>query len=373
MRLLVVSDEAAVAGALQTQLLRGAISESDLRVVPLKSAMAAAAEFSPDLLIVVMRPNLEAAFALLPQLRTVSQAKAALVGPTSDPKQVLRALNELGVEFFLDEESWAEELDACLSRLRSKGGPPASPGRVIAVLSPSGGGGASTVAVNLAVSFAKKSSTSSGEVRTALFDLHLPGGDLASLLDLKPKYTLRDFCSNMEHLDRSMFEQLFCVHSSGVHLLAGPDTFEEAARVSPDGVGRAIALARDLFRYVVLDVERSFQLLPTEALRRADIVVLVFQMDFTSLRNARRTSQRLTELGIPPERVRLVVNRYGEAKQVSVATAEKAVGALSWFLPYDPKSVNLANNLGVPVVLEKPSARVSKRIMELAESLNGAL
>ena len=39
--------------------------------------------------------------------------------------------------------------------------------------------------------------------------------------------------------------------------------------------------------------------------------------------------------------------------------------------PDEPKTVNRANNNGVPVVLESPSARVSKSVTQLAISVNG--
>jgi MinD-like ATPase involved in chromosome partitioning or flagellar assembly len=45
---------------------------------------------------------------------------------------------------------------------------------------------------------------------------------------------------------------------------------------------------------------------------------------------------------------------------------------IAWYIPDDPKTVNRANNNGVPFVLESPSAKVSKLITQLAFSVNGA-
>jgi Flp pilus assembly CpaE family ATPase len=70
--------------------------------------------------------------------------------------------------------------------------------------------------------------------------------------------------------------------------------------------------------------------------------------------------------------VRLVVNRYGQAKEVPAKQAEEALGMkIVHFVPEDAKTINRANNNGVPVVQESPSARVSKSIIELAVSVNG--
>jgi MinD-like ATPase involved in chromosome partitioning or flagellar assembly len=40
-------------------------------------------------------------------------------------------------------------------------------------------------------------------------------------------------------------------------------------------------------------------------------------------------------------------------------------------VPDDPKTVNRANNNGVPMVLEAPSAKVSRSLAKLAANVNG--
>jgi pilus assembly protein CpaE len=80
----------------------------------------------------------------------------------------------------------------------------------------------------------------------------------------------------------------------------------------------------------------------------------------------------LRELGVNRERVRVVVNRHGQAQEVPAAKAEEALGMkIFHFIPDDPKTINRANNNGVPVVLESPWAKVSKSVSKLAASVNG--
>jgi pilus assembly protein CpaE len=70
--------------------------------------------------------------------------------------------------------------------------------------------------------------------------------------------------------------------------------------------------------------------------------------------------------------VRVVVNRYGQPKEVPSAKAEEVLGLkIFHYVPDDPKAINRANNNGVPVVREAPSARVSKSVARLAMSVNG--
>ena len=117
-----------------------------------------------------------------------------------------------------------------------------------------------------------------------------------------------------------------------------------------------LTLARAVFPYVVVDLDHSFrdeQIAGAPA--RPTSILLVLRLDFASLRNARRTLDHLEQLGIPRDRLRLVVNRYGQPKEVPAAKAEEALGVkIFHYVPDDPKTVNRANNNGVPVVLESP-------------------
>src|SRR5207244_5534692 len=105
------------------------------------------------------------------------------VGPLGDSKFILRVMRE-GADHYVDEADLEAELNGALLRLRSEGTAQATQGRVIALLAPSGGGGSSTLAVNIASVLAKQHKS------CALLDLKLEAGDLAALLNLKPTHTL---------------------------------------------------------------------------------------------------------------------------------------------------------------------------------------
>ena len=100
------------------------------------------------------------------------------------------------------------------------------------------------------------------------------------------------------------------------------------------------------------------------------LLVLVVRLDYTSVRNCRRVLGHLAELGIPSNRLRLVANRYGESQQLTLDQAEVALGMkFCHQIPDDPGNVHLATNEGIPLVLRKPRARVSRSLSALAESL----
>lgn len=322
-------------------------------------------ESGVDLVVVALPLDLERGLGLLPALTRIAPGKVLAVGPTADSKLILGALRA-GAEDYVDVAELEVELEAAIGRMTEAGRDPVEAGKLIAVLSPNGGSGSSTIAANVAASLAK------AHKAAGLLDMKLESGDLASLLDLKPAFTLADLCQNAARLDRVMFERSLVKHESGVSLLAAPLHLGDAARVKPEGVAQAVLLARASFPYVVADLDHSFREEQAVILRQADVVMVVFRLEFSSLRNVRRTLEHLEAMDIGPEKVVLVVNRYGQAQEVAPTKAMEALGrSINHYVPEDAKSVNRANNHGVPVVLESPTAKVSRSLAQLANSVNG--
>lgn len=366
MRVLVAGNDDATTAKVSNVLNHALVDCTLAGVVPLEVAVSRVEMFQPDLVLLAMSPDSERALGVLKAIRQITNGHLAGIGEAGDGRLIIRALHEGGADEYLDVADLERELTATLERVKAKVGMQVEPGRVIVVLGPSGGSGSSTLAVNIATVMAQQ------HKECALLDLHVESGDLATLLDLNPTRTLADFCKNLNRIDRGLFEQLFMAHKSGVRLLASPRSFGEEVLVTPEGMRQAVLMARSVFPNVVVDIENRLQAEEAEILRMADTVVIVFRLDFASLKNVRRTIDRLERLGISRNRLQLVVNRYGQPREVSPATAESALKfKLSHYVPDDPKSVNRANNNGIPVVLESPWSTVTRRIKAIAMSLNG--
>ncbi len=321
-----------------------------------------------DLIVVGLPANTERSLKLLDWLEKLPRTngeRVLAIGPAADPKMVLRALRG-AVDDYLDQADLEAELMTALGRWRATLARHQEAGKVIAVLAPSGGSGSSTLAVNLATVLAKQHQSS------VLLDLKLETGDLAALLDLKPTYTLADLCHNVARMDRTLFERSLTRHESGVHLLGAPRHYDDVAQVTADGVHQALALAKSSFPYVLVDLDHSFRPEQVKILRESDVILLVIRLDFAALRNAHRALEHIERLGVDRDRVRLIVNRYGQPKEVPFSKAEEALGMkIFHYVPDDPKSINRANNNGVPVVLESPRAPVSRSVTKLAAGVNG--
>jgi len=316
-----------------------------------------------DLVIAYFSPvHSERDLEVIRRLRPIVTGHILAVGEVTDPKLILRAM-QAGADLFLDQAELETELAAAFGRLRVKQETNAPAGRLLAVLSASGGCGASTLAVNIAASLAKEHG------HCGLVDLNPGRGDLAALLDLKPQYTLADLCRNEARLDRAMFERMLVHHPSGIVLLGAAQHFEDVRATTARGISQALALCRKLFSQVVVDLEDCFHEEQVVALEQATGVLIICRLDFTALRNARRILDHLGKAGVPRGRVRVVVNQHGQPNEVPVDAAEDALGEkLAHFIPHDPKVINTANNTGVPVVLKDPHHKFVQAIGHLTNS-----
>jgi len=366
MQVLLSGDHETIVAEVRRVLLREGLECPAAQVLPLATMVEGLGKIHPDLLLLVLSPNPDRALSVLAEAKNAARGRVVVVGPNVDPKLVVRALRG-GADDYVDEEDVEADLVVALGRLnRELEAQSGEDGRVIAVLAPSGGSGSSTLAANIATMLAKAHKSA------VLMDLKLETGDLGALLDLKPTHTVADLCQNMARIDRVMFERSLARHSSGVHLLASPLQFSDVPFVTPEGVRKTLGMAKLMFPYIVIDLDHSFHAEQVEAMRQSDLILVVLRLDFASLRNARRTLDYLEKLGISRDRLQVVVNRYGQPKEVPFAKAEEALGLkISHFIPNDPRTVNRANNDGVPLVIESPSSKVSKSVMKLAASVNG--
>ncbi len=360
----IVSDHEVVAGKVRGLLLQEGLDCPVSHVVTMDLAAEHLARVHPDLVVAVLGADPERGIAAMAGLQVQAPARMLAVGPASDPKLVIRALRS-GAADYVDEDDLEAHLREALPRCRGARAAEEQ-GKLIAVLAPSGGSGSSTLAVNVATYLAKE------HKQAALLDMNLEAGDLAALLDLKPTHTMADLCRDIARVDQSLFTRSLARHSSGVHLLAPPARLADVRHVTPEGIRQMLELARASFPYVIADLNRSISDQQVQVLRQAEVILLVLRLDFTALRNARRTLEHFDDLGIKRDKVRLVINRYGQPKEVPASQAEEALGVkIFHYVPDEPKTVNRANNNGVPLVIEAPSAKVSKSLAKLAAGVNG--
>ena len=146
-----------------------------------------------------------------------------------------------------------------------------------------GGVGSTSLAVNLGCTLAQDPSNT-----VALIDLDLALGDADVALDLMPDYTLADVALNIDRLDMTFLRRSLSKHSSGLSLLPHPVQMEDVGLIHEDHLQRVIGLLRASYTHLILDLSKGFTPTDLTALRMADMILLVGQLELTSLRNAVR-------------------------------------------------------------------------------------
>lgn len=310
-----------------------------------------------DVIIVVQPPD-EIPDRELIGLRSQTTAKLVVLG-VADSKRILDLLRNCGVDEFLDQADLEKEVESFIRRSKRQ-----THGKVIAVLSPSAGGGSTTVAANFATAVAK------GGAQCVLIDLNLSTGDLAALLDVKPQRSISDLARNLTRMDEEMFAQMLTFDRNGVGLLSAPLDLEEIPTINRSAVYSAISASREKFAFVVVDVNSSLNSEQIAALELADAIIIVFQLDFCSLKNVGRVLEYLWKHGVGKSSVTLVANRHGQSCELTKSQVESALDMkIEAFLPDDRKRVIGSANTGVPFVIGSPRAAISQQIEKLVQGL----
>lgn len=369
MQCLIASDNPAAAAKLRHALVHLGRSCPITNVVPLDRARHELLSPSRDfgLVLLVLPEDDIGGDELVRKIRNATTARLVVVGNANDSGRILSAVHA-GADDYLDEAAdIGRQLADFLRRVESVPAGGDSEGRLTMVARASGGCGGSLVAINLAVSIAQRNGS------CGLLDFVLRQGDLAALLNLKPRHTLADLCRSIDKLDRKMFENSLGRHESGVHLLAAPVKVSEIEHVTAEGVARLVRMARAAFSDVVVDADHVFQSSGRQLIEGSTRLVLVMRLDFTSLRNASRLLDHWRQLQVPTDKVVLVANRAGQSRELPAEKAEAVLGMnFAHLVPDDPKTVNLSVNCGMPAVLESPRSKLAGAFRDLARDIAGS-
>ena len=192
-------------------------------------------------------------------------------------------------------------------------------------------------------------------------------------LDLIPDYTLADVAMNIDRLDMTFLRRSLSKHATGLSLLPHPVQMEDIALIHEDHLQRVIGLLRASYTHLIFDLSKRFTPTDWTAMRMADVVLLVAQLELTSLRNVVRMLHTLSMEDAMAEKVKVVMNRVGSDDcDITLKKAEETIGRpIYWQIPNDYKSMLGARNAGVPLLTHAPKCKVQQSIQELAASLCG--
>jgi pilus assembly protein CpaE len=320
---------------------------------------------APQLAIINLDPNAHENLKRIARFpREYPNVSFFLMSHVLDANLLMEAMH-LGVKEFIPLPISEDKFAAAIERLAHHHGM-GKRARLIHVIPTIGGCGSTTVACNIAALLAQRT-------KTALLDLDLIGGGVASYFDVRPRYTISDVMESAERVDKQLLDNALVVHPrSQLAILARPDQPEDTQRVSQAGFQRLNNVLCRMFDHVVVDSVMSIDPLYAEALKSADVNLIVMQLNVPSAKNAERFVGALRRMGIDAGKIKIVVNRYvKKGCDIEPDEVERSLGLkIAWMIPNDFKNAIAAINYGEPVVLRAPRTEISTSLQGLAQQLS---
>lgn len=233
---------------------------------------------------------------------------------------------------------------------------------VIAVYSPKGGIGTSTIAANLAVALQQEH----GDV--VLMDADLQFGDILVHLNTKATRTISDLIQNGE-LDAELVPEIALAHNSGLKLLLAPPQPELADSITPPMVVEIIKSLKKHFKIVVVDTSSQLNDKTLVVLDNADYILVVNTPELPAIKSTKLFMELADQLEIASNRLGVVINRSTLPGGISPDKIEKALKlSQTYRIPYDPK-MHLAISKGAAINQQEPTAPSAQAITFMAQDL----
>ncbi len=240
-------------------------------------------------------------------------------------------------------------------------------GKGIAVFSLRGGAGTSTIAANLAVALSQLWGRATG-----LIDLVFTSGQSALMLNLPLRKTWADLAHiQTAEIDFDLINQVLLPSPSGAFVLAAPNRPEQGELLDAPKVAHVLALLKEQYQYLVLDLPHDFQGATLAGLDNAEQILLILSPDLASVHAAACALDVFDALKYSRESVKLVVNcvfeRNGLARKEIQDALQHPVDSV---IPFAPGIFVAAINTGVPPVFGTPTSAMGALFEDFAYQLS---
>jgi pilus assembly protein CpaE len=302
------------------------------------------------------------------------QSAVMVCSENREPDFLIRVI-QLGVREFVPMPLLRSDLEAALERVwtakkRRSGTPEASQGRILAVTGLKGGMGATSVAVNLAMTLAEKHPD-----RVVLVDLGRPFSDVGKFLDLTQQSTLSDLTEQMDLLDAGFVKKTLSPHNAKLSVLHGCDNFTEWQSIDLRVLTKVWAILRSTFDWIVIDLGHWLDDLYLQTVQEADQVLVLVDLMVPNIKNLKSLWETLQRQNLNSEKVKFVVSRYHkmDGGDLALEGLQRIQQQPVFFtLPSDEQALSESINHGMPLRDVAPRSKLCRSLRQMTEELVAA-
>jgi pilus assembly protein CpaE len=241
-------------------------------------------------------------------------------------------------------------------------------GRAVSFVGARGGVGTTTIAVSLARHLADATHR-----HIAYVDLNVHGGAANSMLGLATNNGLTELLQNAQLVDAPLINRMLVQKSNHLRVLSSELPYGNEFTCRPGAVSELINTLKRHFHYVMIDLSGVAGGSTVE--EALDASAFVYITSDRSVHAAHETARwlRFAEDRDSDPTIALLLNNPHESVpgRVEAADFQRALGRASMVeLPYEPKTLAAAENLGEPIAGGKPTPFASA-IVDLANTLTG--
>jgi len=242
------------------------------------------------------------------------------------------------------------------------------PATVLSFIRPSGGLGATSLAIQTAYELANPANKKD-KASVCLVDLDFAAGNSAIYLDLEPTFDMLEIARYPQRLDGGLLRAMTSVHGSGIEVLASPNQLVNHDSVTSDIVGTVLSAICELHEYVVIDLPLAWSQWMPVVLSGSDITFLVSRLSYPTVRQTRQFLTSLSNVGLGGINLSIVANREPRRfweRGLSRREAERAISrSIDFVIPDEEKLVLESINRGVPIRDVKRNSGIEKAVRKM--------